>query len=223
MKGENMTEKLKKMLNTKIEDTIYRYMDYCKKSIDDIVNKRGSSLSEGKNLIPLGYKYNLDFLFEKIGTDNPHYTEIKNDYYPLKNQIEQINKDFNVEDLQQEINTNVLHLFPGIFEDFSDIQTYSQDADHDLFLRDNLEFALMELHQKIDIKMLASMEPNQKNNIRVLESNVANYDLGFKCIYTREIKDVIKFGCNFEISYYPDNFWWRHPSKILAEKQARLK
>jgi hypothetical protein len=67
------------------------------------------------------------------------------------------------------------------------------------------------------------MELNKMSDCEEINKNVSSLDLGFKCIYTQEIEDIIKFGCNFEIPYYPDRFWWRHPSKILAEKQARMK
>ena len=81
-----------------------------------------------------------------------------------------------------------------------DLETYN-----DLDGKDIIEYLLMEIKKDRDV--------------RDLEYKILEADKILKNKYLDNI-DVILKNARLEKPFFPDNFWWRHPSKIFKEKRA---
>ncbi len=91
------------------------------------------------------------------------------------------------------------------------VMSLELEIPNDLSFRSEIEILLMELERDFDLTEIKTM--------------VASLDEVLKCIYMREIKEIVKifdYYSKTEDRSYPDRFWWQHPLKILEEKQAML-
>jgi len=159
------------------------------------------------------YKYDLFYSIESL----KHINHI---YIKLKNKYDRITQGFIIHERKTgtechkilfdtiKINVKRYAIIIKYFGDPDDLDFFNEIGNA-LFMRDGLEFSLIELENDYDLQDL-------KFKITVL-------DTVLKTKFTEKIERIVECCPSFETSYYPENFWWRHPSKILAEKQARVK
>lgn len=54
-------------------------------------------------------------------------------------------------------------------------------------------------------------------NIEDIEEKFKKGDEELYNVFKYDIKEIVSGHNIFEISYFPDNFWWRHPSRLVDE------
>ncbi len=80
------------------------------------------------------------------------------------------------------------------------------EAWNDMDQRDHIEVLLMELGRDFDLK--------------AIEKRIQTLDKSFRQKYKEKITDYQSHYASIERSFYPERFWWRHPSAVMAGKDA---
>lgn len=96
--------------------------------------------------------------------------------------------------------------YPSVVNHFLKLEPVPNELRNDLDLRDRLEITRLELDSHCDL---------YDEHIRV-----ETLDEVLQLRYEREIETILNEQDGVERSYYPDSFWWRHPSKITDEKES---
>lgn len=73
-----------------------------------------------------------------------------------------------------------------------------------------------------DVLEILMMELKNEYELQPLEEKTSSLDEVFKLKYARHIRAYLKECPSIEKPYYPDNFWWRHPSEFLESRKYGL-
>lgn len=159
---------------------------------------------------PYGLKHLLPYwihLLEEGGADcegfRAEYTRISLKLTALE---EKRGRDYR-EQLRGALQHDVDH-YPTLVSYFTCLEPFEIEIPHELAIRSAIEILLMELERDYDLEDL-------KKKVSVL-------DQVLKCKYERKVKQILKYYPEAEDPGFPDRFWWRHPLKLLEEKQATL-
>lgn len=152
----------------------------------------------------LRYKYKILFSINHLEKENIDLTDLKAEY-------ERINKKFMtfvqtrdkayLDKLYEELKNSVDKYYVTICS-FLKLDPIDIETGHDIFSRDSIEFLLEELENDYDL-----------HDMKV---KVAALDEALKCKFAINMDVILKEFSDIE--YYPEKFWWRHPSKILGFK-----
>lgn len=66
------------------------------------------------------------------------------------------------------------------------------------------------------------MEIKKDRDVSVLENKIAELDEILKNKYDENVERIVTECPLTEKPYFPESFWWRHPSKILEGKKKAL-
>ena len=91
---------------------------------------------------------------------------------------------------------------------FFELDPVCVETENDLDSRDIVEILLNELRSDYDLE---SLEARVSTSDELLKSKFEYY------ARSGGLGKLLKECPYLEIPYYPDSFWWRHPSKILQE------
>lgn len=130
--------------------------------------------------------------------------------------------------------THKLEIFEGtkgrVFRDklFSDLKKHIQSYQSylDSFPLPDEPGFIMEFENLINCRdyiAILVFELRKDYNLQTIEQDIFKLDSCFKKHFSAIIDVVFKEIEFIEHPQDPDDVWWRHPSKILAEKQARMK
>lgn len=150
----------------------------------------------------LRYKYEIPFSINHLEKENIDLTDLNAEY-------ERINKKFMAfvqtrdkayldklyEELKNSVDKYYVTICYFLKSDPIDIET-----GHDLYKRDSIEFLLEELDNEYDLHDM---------KVKVLA-----LDEALKCQFKSNMDVIMKECPDIEKAYYPENFWWRHPSKL---------
>lgn len=99
-----------------------------------------------------------------------------------------------------------VNYYPATIRYFSDQEPFELEIPNDLLTRSGIEILLMELERGF--------------NLTEIKREVSTLDEEFKSKYVQNIKEILEHYPEAEDPYAPESFWWRHPLKLLKEKQA---
>ncbi|MDO9099053.1 MAG: hypothetical protein Q7U60_13155, partial [Candidatus Methanoperedens sp.] len=153
---------------------------------------------------PLGYKHKISFLIgylEKKGVDISY---IKNEYNRINKKLiafEQKRGKTYRDKVYEELEYLVDTYYTTICS-FLELDPIDMETENNLMRRDSVEILLKELQSDY--------------NIHDMKVKVSALDEALKCQFERKIDYLLKECALIENPYYPENFWWRHPSKFRA-------
>jgi len=149
-------------------------------------------------------KYQILFLLEFLEKNGIDVSGFKMEYDRVCKKLgaleEKRGKDYR-DKLYEELKMDVLY-YPNMINCMFDLDPVCLETENALDGRDSMEIMIMELKKDYDLKPL--------------EENVSVLDEVFKSKYKHNIRAYLKECPSIEEPYYPENFWWRHPSKFLA-------
>jgi hypothetical protein len=203
-KGQIMDEKLinkikRGLLNfeKRIEETNECY---------DELGGRYARFSAGA---PYFYKHLLPFwmcLLEEEGVDCEVF---RNEYVRITRKLEALERkrgrDYRnklLERLKDDVD-----FYPVVIYGFGELEPYELEIPNDLSTRTAIEIYLMELENDYDLTDI--------------KEKVSTLDESLKSKYMQNIEEILETYFDAEDPYSPDSFWWKHPFKLLKEKQAR--
>ncbi|NUB90143.1 hypothetical protein HT576_03720 [Haloterrigena sp. SYSU A121-1] len=93
--------------------------------------------------------------------------------------------------------------YPSVVNHFLELEPVPNELRNDLDWRDRLEITRLELDPYFDL---------HDEHIRI-----ETLDEVLRLRYEQEIDTVLDERAGVERSYYPESFWWRHPSKVDEE------
>lgn len=159
---------------------------------------------------PYGLKHLLPYwihLLEEGGVDCENFrTEYARITRKLAAMEEKRGRDYR-EQLRRTLQRDVDH-YPTLVSYFTYQEPFELELPHELSIRSAIEILLMELERDYDLEDL-------KQKVFVL-------DQVLRCKYLSKVKRIIEYCPEAEDPGFPDRFWWRHPLKILEERQAML-
>lgn len=153
---------------------------------------------------PLRYKHEISFLIEYLEKKGVDISYIKNEYNRINKKLiafEQKRGKTYRDKVYEELKYLVDIYFSTICH-FLKSDPIDMETENDLIRRDNIEILLKELQNDYDI-----------HDMKV---KISALDEALKCQFKTNIETIMKECPNIEISYFPENFWWRHPSKMYA-------
>ncbi|MCK9342799.1 MAG: hypothetical protein M0P33_02690 [Massilibacteroides sp.] len=98
--------------------------------------------------------------------------------------------------------------YPVMISYFTYLEPFELEIPQQLAIRSAIEILSTELERDFDLADL--------------KTKVAVLDEVFRCKYLWKVKKILEYYPEAETLHFPDRFWWRHPSKILEERQAML-
>lgn len=154
--------------------------------------------------VPLRYKHEIYFLIE--------YLEKKGaDTLYIKNQFNKINKTLEVfeqekrkaywDKVYKELK-ELVDTYPVRIEAFLKLDPIDIETGHNIYERDMIDILLNELQKDYDV--------------RKMKSQVSKLDAALKRKFIENMDELLKECPNIEEEYYPESFWWRHPSKLRS-------
>lgn len=149
----------------------------------------------------------------RLDKEDPLYDRLYTEFLRISRQLENLEakrgKEFR--DMLFAYLKNEINGYYGMIEFWGhpDDLDFGDESANDLLHRDCLEILLMELKKDHDLSGY--------------EAQVYNMDRLFKQKFAENIERTLERCPYLEDPLAPDNFWWRHPSKIFSEKQARMK
>lgn len=159
---------------------------------------------------PYGLKHLLPYwihLLEEDGVDCENFrTEHARITQKLADLEEKRGRDYR-EQLRGALQRDVDH-YPKLVSYFTYQEPFELELPHELSIRSAIEILLIELERDYDLEDL-------KQKISLL-------DQVLRCKYLSAVKKVLEYYPEAEDPGFPDRFWWRHPLKILKERQAML-
>ncbi|WP_214041247.1 hypothetical protein [Methanoculleus sp.] len=99
-----------------------------------------------------------------------------------------------------------VYYYPATIRYFADMDPLELEIPNDLLTRTDIEILLMELDRDFDLTEI--------------KKEVALLDEEFKSRYLLHMDEILEHYPEAEDPYAPESFWWRHPLKLLREKQA---
>jgi hypothetical protein len=151
---------------------------------------------------PYLFKYNIIFLImytEKKGFD---LSEIKKKYEKINKKLVSFEqkrgktyRDKVYEELKYLVDTYYSTICHFLKSDPIDMET-----ENDMMGRDDIEILIEEF--------------NTDYNIKDMKVKISALDEVLKCKFKTDYELLMKECPNIEKPYYPESFWWRHPSKF---------
>lgn len=179
-----------------------RTIDELDQSLDSTDNFEGYMAGD-----PIICKYRISFLFKSL-------LEKGADVRDFKKEEERINKKLMTfmqnrgRDYTDKLYAELKFLvdqYPTMICFFLELDPIDMEVENDLNSRDDIEYLLKELDDDYDLR-----------DIRI---KVRALDDVLRCQFESNINLIMKEWPYIERDYYPDSFWWRHPSKILRERE----
>ncbi|MHC3439938.1 hypothetical protein ACYJ1Y_18105 [Natrialbaceae archaeon A-gly3] len=102
---------------------------------------------------------------------------------------------------------HMIDRYPSVVNHFLKLEPISNELRNDLDWRDRLEITRLELDPYSDL---------HDEHIRV-----ETLDEVLQLRYKREIDMILEEHADIERSYYPESFWWRHPTRVAEELDKR--
>lgn len=201
-----MDENLRKSLEKDLPTELFNY----EKSIEETDEHYDELAAYGRYSAdaPYGLKYLLPFwinLLEGEGADcevfRTEYNRITRKLTLLEQKRGRDYREKLFSDLKQFVGG-----YPGIVDGFADLEPLLYEVLQDLALRSSIEILIMELERDYDLTEI--------------KTKVSDLDEPFKRKYIQEIDEVLEYCPEAESPLFPESFWWRHPLKLLKEKQA---
>lgn len=150
----------------------------------------------------LRYKYEIPFSINHLEKENIDLTDIKTEYKRINEKfMDFVQKrgetylDKLYKELKYLVDTYYVIICHFLKSDPIDIET-----GHDIYKRDSIEFLLEELDDEYDLHDM---------KVKVLA-----LDEALKCQFKSNMDTIMKECPDIEKNYYPENFWWRHHSKL---------
>ncbi len=189
-----------------------RGLHYYEKNIeetDEHYDELGGRFDRYSAGTPYFYKHLLPFwmrLLEEGGVDCEGF---RNEYVRITQKLEALERkrgrDYR-EKLLDRLKDDV-DFYPVVIYDFGELEPYELEIPNDLLTRTAIEIYSMELENDYDLTDI-------KEKVSIL-------DEALKSKYMQNIEEILETYFDAEDPYCPDSFWWRHPLKLLKEKQAR--
>lgn len=85
---------------------------------------------------------------------------------------------------------------------FLELDPIDMETENDMMRRDDIEILIQELQSDY--------------NLHDMKVKVSALDDALKCQFERNLETIMKECPDIEKTHYPENFWWRHPSKLRA-------
>lgn len=146
-------------------------------------------------------------IYEKKGID---LSEIKIEYERINKKLEAFEqKRGDARNKLYEVLKYYVNTYYSTICFFLELDPIDLETENDMNGRDTLEILLMELDCDYDL--------------HDLKIKVAALDEVLKCQFEQKIDTIMKECPSIEFEHSPDSFWWRHPSKILHEREESLK
>lgn len=141
-------------------------------------------------------KEDLSFLFAEL--PNEKTADVRREYESLLERSASIIDNQEYQEQAQISLWNRLNTLPQLICDFAELEPYTNEINHVLSRRDTIEAVVRNLEEHADIEEA--------------KVQLEAFDRVFLCRYQRHLDRVKNHA--IEIDYYPDSFWWRHPSTI---------
>ena len=156
---------------------------------------------------PIICKYDLLFLLNYAEKRNVNIDKQKKEFNRIEQKLTALkNKKGNTysNKLLSELNYFTVK-YNKTVRSFLELDPIDLETYNDLDGRDIIEYLLMEIKKDRDV--------------RDLEYKILEADKILKNKYLDNIDVILKECPGVEKPFFPDNFWWRHPSKIFKEKE----
>lgn len=153
-------------------------------------------------------KYEILFMISHLEKEGTNVSQLKKEYENINEKLKLLEqkrgKNFR-DKLYEELKLQ-LNAYPKIVDYVFVLDPVCVETENDLMGRDMIEILLLELKNDFNLQLieeqLSLLDETLKSNF---ESNARN---GY-------LRKVLKECPYLEIAYYPERFWWRHPSKFL--------
>ncbi|MCK9342515.1 MAG: hypothetical protein M0P33_01240 [Massilibacteroides sp.] len=194
---ERLLDKVTKGLlryEEKIEDTDAHY---------DELKRRGGHTADA----PHPYKHLIPFwihLLEEKGVD---CEGLRHEYERITRKLAALERKRG-RDYREKLFSllkDEVYYYPVTIRYFADMDPLELEIPNDLLIRTGIEVLLMELDRDFDLTEI-------KKEVSLLDEE-------FKSRYLQHMDEILEHYPEAEDPYAPESFWWRHPLKLLNEKQ----
>lgn len=155
---------------------------------------------------PLRYKYEISYMNEHIEKQGIDTSYVKNEF----NKITKIFTDFEqkrgkaYKDKLYEELKYLVGTYPTRIKAFLKLDPIDIETGHDIYQREMIDILFNELQKDCDV--------------RKMKLQVSKLDIELKGKFIENMDTLLEECPNIEEIYYPDFFWWRHPSKLRSLK-----
>lgn len=160
---------------------------------------------------PYLFKYGINLAIERYEKEGADLSEIRIEYERVNKKLEILeqkkDKSFRTK-LFEELKYYVDD-YPATISFFLELDPIDLETENDMAKRDILEILIMELSHDYDLH-------DMKIKVGVLDEVL-------RCQFKSNIDMIMKESPDIEITYYPEHFWWRHPSTILRDVEESWK
>lgn len=157
---------------------------------------------------PLSYKYEISFLIEYLQNKSLDLSTLIKEYDKINTNLRNFEQKKGIS-YWDKVYEELIYLV----EDYSttaclflELDPIEIETDDDLNKRDLIEILLVELEKRYEV-----------NDIKV---EIQALDKVLKCKFKMNIDILMKECPDIQKVYFPENFWWRHPSKFINGKSS---
>lgn len=143
-----------------------------------------------------------EFILEELQMDEDIDHELRSQFQNVRKKTQMVFQD---EEIQQQAYTELTILCDNYYREvchFLELDPFYIELENDLGTRDAIEILLRWLEGYFDLS-------RHRLQVKTLDDV-------FRCRYEKQICEILDKHRDIERPYYPDSFWWRHPS-IIAE------
>lgn len=187
---------------------LIEYIKHYLKRYDEIIEELDENFDKIEKLgryqamAPYGYKYKISILIEYLEKKGDDIQLLKEKYENINKKLIEFEKKrgrtyYNkvYEDLKYSVDTYYVTICH-----FLELDPIDMETENDLLGRDYIEIILNELKEVY--------------NIHDMKIKVYALDEALKCKFKRNLKIIMEECPDIEQVYYPEHFWWRHPSEF---------
>jgi hypothetical protein len=197
-------------------DKMYVHIKRYEEAINETYNNYHSLKWLGRYdpIAPYINKYELLFMIRHLNEKKVNIAEIEKDYNELNEHLSHLEQDKGKDyrdKLYDELKFEI-DIYSRAINTFFELDPICVETGNDLAGRDIIDILLIELKCDYD---LVSLEERVSMLDDILKSKFEYY------ARRGSLGRLLEECPDLEISYYPDSFWWRHPSKILQEMKNK--
>lgn len=157
---------------------------------------------------PLVLKYETEYLLNHLSLESADITDLERQFEKANDVYQRFREEHN-QDYSTKLCAELEHLisgYPSLICYFMELDPYEIELQHDLGVRDSIEFLLIDLEEKV--------------NLRDEKLKVETLDDVFRCEYKRHLNEILELVETDELTslierpYYPPQFWWRRGCRL---------
>ncbi len=157
---------------------------------------------------PYGLKYLLPFWMGSLEREGFNSETFRAEYARITRKLTSLEEKRGINYREKLLSDLKRHVdcYPDLIDNFAELEPLLYEIIQDLAIRSTIEILLMELERDY--------------TLTDIKEKVSLLDEALKSKYIQNIDDIIECCPEAESPLFPARFWWRHPLKLLKEKQA---